>query len=485
MATLAAPIATNFNSLSTLAWLGTAFLIGQATAQPLSGKLTDIYSRRSGLIFSNVLFGLGNLACGFASSEWMMILGRIIAGIGGGCLNTLATIVASDLIPLRRRGLWQGIGNVFFGVGNSLGGVVGGYFNDTMHWRWAFWVQVPLSAISLIMMLSNFDQPQLSRSRIARLDARFARIDFLGCLLLVATITSLLLGITVGGNIVSWAHPLVLVSLSLAVILLCGFVYTEQKLAVEPILPLHFLKNRNVLCTCLTLWLHHLTVFTMLFYIPIYYRIRGVSTAKAGGALMPLSIGFIPGSLTAGAVTAKTGRYRNFLWVVMLLMILAPVSASVSGEYSPLWLPLVGLGVLGFALGGVLTLTWLAMTSAVEPQDQAVVTSLSYVFRSTGSVMGLAIASAIYQNVLERLLWARLGQFENVKDVIYAVKNNLDAISTLPANIQMIVKGCFLLAVRASFLGATLATVLAFLSGVLIKEMRLHTTLSQNQCSSD
>lgn len=486
MATLAAPIATSFNSLQTLAWLATAYLIGQASAQPLSGKLTDIYSRRSGLIISNVLFGLGNFLCGCSSKEWMMILGRFIAGIGGGCLITLATIVASDLIPLRRRGLWQGTGNFFWGIGNGLGGVVGGYFNDKMHWRWAFWVQVPLSAFSLIMMLSNFDQPQLKRSRITSLDVRFARVDLLGCLLLVATMTSLLLGITAGGNIVPWDHPLVLVSLSLAVVLLCGFIYTEQKVAVEPILPLHFLKNRNVLCGCLTLWLHHMTTFSTLFNLPLFFRIRGVSTAKAGGALFPLSVGFVLGSLSAGAVTVKTGRYRNLLWFVMLLMIMASISASVSGERSPLWLPLVGLGLLGFALSAVLTVTWLAMTSVVEPQDQAVVTSLSFVFRATGSVVGIAIVSAIYQNVLEKTLWARLGQFDSTKDLIHVVKHDLDAISTLPSNIQTIVKGCFFFfALRVSFLSTTMAAVLAFLSGVLIKETKLHTTLSQHRCSSD
>lgn len=377
---------------------------------------------------------------------------RVIAGVGGGCLNTLATIIASDLIPLRQRGLWQGIGNVFWGIGNGLGGVVGGYFNDTMHWRWAFWVQVPLSAISLIMsmMLSNFDQQQLKRSRMVSSDSRFARIDLLGCSLLVATMTTLLLGITAGDNIVSWDHLLVLVSLSLAAVLLCGFIYTEQKVAVEPILSLHFLKNRNVMCACLTLGLHHLTTYTMLFYIPIYYRIRGISIAKAGGALIRLSVGFVLGSLTAGAVTVRSGRYRTLLWVVMILMIIASISASVSGEHSSLWLPSVGLGVLGFAISAVLTVTWLALTSAVGPQDQAVVTSL-YVFRSTGSVVGFAIASAIYQNVLEKTLWTGLEQFENAKDIIYAVKHNLDAISDMPSNTQMIVRGCFFLALGASF----------------------------------
>lgn len=116
VATLSAPISTSFNSLSLLSWIGSAYLISNAAIQPISGRLTDIVSRRIGLIHSNIIFALGNLICGFARTEWVMIFGRVIAGIGGGGLGAIATFLASDLVPLRRRGLWQGFGNVIYGI---------------------------------------------------------------------------------------------------------------------------------------------------------------------------------------------------------------------------------------------------------------------------------------------------------------------------------------------------------------------------------
>lgn len=116
LATLSAPISTSFNSLSLLSWLVSAYLIANAAIQPISGRLTDIFSRRTGLVCSNMLFALGNLICGLARTEWVMIFGRVIAGIGGGGLNVISTFLASDIIPLRRRGLWQGFGNVLFGI---------------------------------------------------------------------------------------------------------------------------------------------------------------------------------------------------------------------------------------------------------------------------------------------------------------------------------------------------------------------------------
>ena len=141
IATLSAPISASFNSLSLLSWLASAYFIANAALQPISGRLTDILSRRTGLIFSNVFFAAGNLICGLATSEWVMIFGRIIAGMGGGGLNAISTFVGSDLVPPRRRGVWQGFGNIAFGLGAGLGGVFGGWINDTWGWRKAFLIQ--------------------------------------------------------------------------------------------------------------------------------------------------------------------------------------------------------------------------------------------------------------------------------------------------------------------------------------------------------
>jgi hypothetical protein len=115
MATLSAPIASEFRSLSLLSWLATAYLIANATFQPLSGRLTDIFGRGPGLVFSNAMFALGNLLCGLARDVWGMIWGRVVAGVGGGGLMSISTFLASDLVPLKKRGVVQGVGNIAYG----------------------------------------------------------------------------------------------------------------------------------------------------------------------------------------------------------------------------------------------------------------------------------------------------------------------------------------------------------------------------------
>ncbi len=140
IATLSGPISSEFNSLRLLSWLATAYLIPNAASQPLSGRLTDIFGRGPGLVFSNLAFTLGNLICALATSQQAMILGRLIAGIGGGGLMSIPTFLASDLIPLRKRGVVGGIANIWYGCGTMVGAVLGGYLNDhsSMGWRLAF-----------------------------------------------------------------------------------------------------------------------------------------------------------------------------------------------------------------------------------------------------------------------------------------------------------------------------------------------------------
>lgn len=115
MATLSGPMASELASLSLLSWLAAAYLIANAACQPLSGRLTDVFGRGPGLVFSNAAFGLGNLLCGLATDGAGLILGRVVAGVGGGGLMSISTFLASDLVPLKKRGVVQGVGNIAYG----------------------------------------------------------------------------------------------------------------------------------------------------------------------------------------------------------------------------------------------------------------------------------------------------------------------------------------------------------------------------------
>ncbi|KAI4097844.1 MAG: hypothetical protein LQ344_000116 [Seirophora lacunosa] len=467
IATLSAPISASFHSLSLLSWLASAYLIAQAAFQPLSGKLTDIFGRRAGLIFSNVFFAAGNLICGLAQNEGTMILGRVVAGTGGGGLTAISTFVASDLVPLRKRGLWQGYGNLVFGSGAGLGGVFGGWINDVWGWRVAFLIQVPLTIVSGLLVFFTLKIPVRESDQ-----SLWKRIDFLGAFTLVTTLVLLLLGINSGGNTVPWTHPLVLVSLPLSAVSLLVFIYIEAYYAAEPVIPVRLLLDRTVLSTCLTNWFSSMCQFAIYFYGPIYFQVKGLSTTAAGARLIPSSVGLGVGSVGSGLIMRSTGRYY-ILSVCSQVIILGALAIFATFNLdTPSWESFLAFFLIGIGYAMMLTITLLALIAAVSHAHQAVITSASYAFRSTGSAIGVTVASAVFQNILGSRLQSRFGHLPHSHELIARLRDSLDEIARLPPGLKAQAMHVYLGALRGVFL-TTLG--IGFLGAAVSLAMREHT----------
>ncbi|KAL8804949.1 MAG: hypothetical protein Q9182_002259 [Xanthomendoza sp. 2 TL-2023] len=494
IATLTAPISASFHSLSLLSWLASAYLIANAAFQPLSGRLTDILGRRAGLIFSNIFFTAGNLICGLAQDEWTMILGRVVAGIGGGGLNAISTFVASDLIPLRKRGLWQGIGNLFFGIGAGLGGVFGGWINDVWGWRVAFLIQVPFTVISGFLIFFTVHIPVRHSDQSA-----WKRIDFLGALTLIVSLVLLLLGINSGGNIVPWTHPLVLVSLPLSAAFLLSFIYIEAKHASEPVIPVRLLMDRTVLSACLTNWFTTMCQYSILFYGPIYFQVKGLSTTAAGARLIPSSIGVALGSIGSGLIMRSTGRYYYLNICVQIIFLISLTMYATFHLDTPSWEPFIAFLLSGMSpshmqhvkshnrspnprypgtgYGSMLTVTLLALIAAVSHANQAVITSASYAFRSTGSTLGITIASAVFQNILNLRIQSRF--FSDDHGYVGKLRDSLDEIGKLPPGLREKAMGCYMDALQGVFATTLGIGVLGAVVSLAMREHTLHSNLAR------
>ncbi|CAG8962213.1 hypothetical protein HYFRA_00005266 [Hymenoscyphus fraxineus] len=472
IATLSAPISTSFNSLSLLSWFASAYLIANAACQPLSGRLTDIFSRRTGLVVSNVLFCAGNLICGLAKEEWIMIAGRVVAGMGGGGLMAIGTFVGSDLVPLRKRGLIQGIGNICYGSGAGLGGIFGGWVNDTWGWRYAFLVQVPLIIVSGILVFITVDIPPKKSEK-----SKLSRVDFLGATSLTITLVLLLLGLNSGGNLVPWTHPLVLVSLPLSLASLAAFIYIEGYIASEPVIPVKLLLNRTVAAACLCNWFCNMVQFIILFYIPIFYQAKGLSTTAAGLRLIPQSIGSSFGSLSCGLIMKATGKYKILSILYLASFVLGTGLICTLSFSAPAWPGSIYQFLVGNGYGGMLTVTLIAVISAVSHEHQAVITSATYAFRSTGSTIGVTIGSAVYQNLLLSGLHRRFDSFPGANEEIGRILDSFDELKHLPAGWEGGVLRSYEESLKGVFLTGLGIAVLGFGVAMGMRENRLSSRL--------
>ncbi|KAL2157228.1 hypothetical protein VTH06DRAFT_6364 [Thermothelomyces fergusii] len=475
MATLSAPIASEFRSLSLLSWLATAYLIANATCQPLSGRLTDIFGRGPGLVFSNAAFALGNLVCGLARDGPAMILGRVVAGVGGGCLMSISTFLASDLVPLKKRGVVQGVGNIAYGSGAMLGGVLGGFINDTSPWGWrlAFLLQVPVIAISGLLVWYLVDVPPKVSNK-----SLLARIDYGGSFLTVGFLVLVLLGLNAGGNMVPWTDPLVLVTLPLGAVMLLALVWWESR-AKQPIIPVRLLLERTVLMSCICCFSCTMVMMMTMYYLPLYLQVLGHSATQAGLRILASSLGVSFSSIGCGYVMKKTGKYVGLGIGVLAVYTAAAALLATLDAGAPAWVPFAAMALLGGAYGGMLTITLLACIAAVDHAHQAVITSATYLFRSVGATLGITAASAVYQNVLRRRLWARFGHLPGAADVIGRIRDDLAELRRLPDGWYPGVIDSFMEAFRGVWLMALALAVVGLVSISLVRQHTLHANLAR------
>ncbi|KAI2623198.1 MFS general substrate transporter [Hypoxylon sp. NC1633] len=518
IATLSAPISSEFHSLSLLSWLATAYLISNAACQPISGRLTDIFGRGPGLVFSNIFFAAGNLICGLAQDQNAMILGRVIAGIGGGGLMSISTFLCTDLVPLRSRGVIQGIGNISYGTGAMLGGVFGGLVNDksTWGWRMAFLLQVPPVVVSACLNAYLVRVPPKVSEK-----SYLARIDFTGAFSLIIFLVLLLLGLNAGGNLVPWTHPLPLTTLPLSLVALIAFIIWEAR-AEQPVIPVRLLLDRTVFTACMTNLLCCMVNMMALFYAPVYMQARGRSATDSGLVILFAPIGISICSVGSGIIMKRTGRYVSDCHLldsvslhtascirgscvpddpktkpigpfkiemsIVVLGILAVAFQVVSvlilttlNETSPEWPLMIAFFLLGAGHGAMLTITLLACLAAVDHSHQATVTSATYAFRSVGGTVGITIASTIYQNVLKARLWERFGDQPGAPEEIRRIRDDLEELNHLPEGWYDGVIASFMEAFRSVWFTMLGLVLLGLISVSLMKQHKLHSTLSRNE----
>jgi len=256
----------------------------------------------------------------------------------------------------------------------------------------------------------------------------------------------------------------------------------EAYIAKEPVIPVKLvLFNRTVAAACLTNFLATMVIFIILFYAPIYFQARGSSTTQAGIRLIPQSIGSSIGSFGSGLLMKQTGKYKTLGLVAVALEIIGVAFFAAWDFNKPEWAIHIFLSLVGMGYGAMLTVTLLAVIAAVDHNQQAVITSATYAFRSTGSTLGITVASAVYQNILKTDLWAKFGDREGAAEVIKRIRDSFDELNHLPYGWKQGVLDSYMDALRGVFLTATGIAVLAMLCQAFVREHILHSNLARRQ----
>lgn len=322
-----AVISSDFDAANSASWLTTSYLVTSTAFQPLYGRFSDIFGRRVCFFFATTSFGLGCLGCGLAQDITTINIMRALAGFGGGGLMSLATIINSDMIPFRRRGMYQALQNTIYGVGAISGASFGGAIADSIGWRWCFLLQVPISVIALVLGWLVIRNPDLEYdiSGKGTWQEVWAKVDFAGALILVAALSAQLVGLSIGGNQVPWSSPWVIGSLVASVLLLITFFFVEARTSAVPVIPLRMFRRKLSLYIQLTNLSAGIAAYAVsltrpgarlklkkqqyLFVLPLFFQVILLDSATKAGARLATPASATPiGGLVAGFIMSRYGK---------------------------------------------------------------------------------------------------------------------------------------------------------------------------------
>jgi len=370
-------------------WVGTGFLLASTATVPVVGKLTDIYGRKPFYMAGIFILILGSALCGSSQNVEQLIAFRVIQGLGAGMIMGIAFAILGDVFTPAERGRWVGLMSGVFASASVIGPLIGGTLTDHVHWRWIFYVNLPLGALALTVLL--FGMPNIKPPVKPKLDYR-------GIVLLLATVVPLLLAFSWAGSRYKWLSPQVIGFFSWAALGLIVFTYAEMR-TEEPLLPISLFRNRIFAVSALITLITGVAMMGSLFYIPLFVQgVIGRSATNSGLVTMPMMISMAIASGISGQVMSRLGRYK-FLGVLGLsIMVAGAVLLARMDVHSTSTDATIAMICFGTGLGTAMPLFMLAVQNAVPYRLMGVSTSTIQFLRSVGGTMGVAIMFSLIQS---------------------------------------------------------------------------------------
>ncbi|HTA33311.1 MAG TPA: MFS transporter [Solirubrobacteraceae bacterium] len=371
-------------SLLALVWVILAYLIAATVLVLMAGRLSDLFGRKRAYVGGFVVFALASLGAGFSSDATVLILWRILQGIGSAFLFANAAALVTDAFPKEELGLAMGANTMVAAIGLVLGPVLGGAL-VAISWHWVFWFNVPLALAGAAwgaLILRELGKPDSVRG-----------YDVLGTLTFVVGLTGLVYGVSRGG-ISGWDDSLVIGAFIVAAVLLPLWVVIERR-SPAPMLDLGLFRNRLFAAASAASFINGLARFALLFLFVFYYQgAQGATPIEAGIKLIPLALGMLIASPIAGIYADRHGS-RALAALGMLVTAIGLAAMTTLQVHSAYWQSGLWLFVVGAGSGMFNSPNTAAMMGTVPAYRRGIAAGARTLLQNTGAVLSIAFVLAI------------------------------------------------------------------------------------------
>ncbi|KAI8638500.1 major facilitator superfamily domain-containing protein [Parasitella parasitica] len=468
-------IGTEFKSSNLSVWIMTSYMLSTSAIQPLYGKLSDIFGRKSTLVTIVCFFLLGSWLCGIANNMVQMGIARAIAGLGGGGIMTMCSVVIHDLLPMRRRGQYQSYVNMAQTIGTTIGAPLGGIINDTVGWRYCFYINIPFCLFILyvyIYKLENYNLEKGAKST-ENIREKFEKIDLVGAGLLLTANISFVTGASLGGNTHDWDDPLIVSLLVTAASLFMLFGVYEYHWAKNPLVSRTLIKSRNTMAVCLNNFFLCNATMAFTYLTPQFFMgVLGYNASSAGLWVLPRTFMVAVGCWVAGRYLSVKGKYKYFVITLIAIHVFTSLGMSSWNPSSPIWFLLSCMNVEGFIFGAVFVATMVALVADIAHADTASATSMIFLCRSTGWLSGSTITAAIMQYQFKNNLHKEIKGPE-AAEIIEFVRTSITKVRTLAPEVQAIIIASLQKSIHTAFKYGLAASICCFVVTLALRNCQL------------
>ncbi|KAJ3514608.1 hypothetical protein NLJ89_g2279 [Agrocybe chaxingu] len=388
-------------------WVGVAYMLTQTAFQPLYGRVSDLVGRKIVLYASIAIFGLGSVLCGAAQSIKWLIAARALAGVGGGGIVSAVWVITAEIVEVRQRATWSQALSITWSCSAVAGPLIGGLFSGkdgtSTGWRWGFYINIPVCAVSLVVLILALRGIELKRSSNASWRLFLQKFDFLGLFLFMTGTSCIIIGFSFA-NENGWSSPSTLSLIVIGVcVLVAGGVY-ENYTTKDCLFPPTAFRDLTAGTILIITFLHNFAFNAGTFYLALFYQAANGSTPlESGLKILPYSLGSSLASLPVawfiGYRQHQTNDTSGQNWAISIGLLISTLGfglLNLLNEASNVAAQIVYPLIAGIGLGMLFHAPHQVFTRALKPQEIATGTSAFFLVRFTGATVGLAVAGAIF-----------------------------------------------------------------------------------------
>jgi EmrB/QacA subfamily drug resistance transporter len=376
-------------------WVVTSALLTATAATPIWGKLADLFSKKTLVQASTVVFIAGSLAAGLSQGAGQLIAARALQGVGVGGLQALVQVAIAAMITPRERGRYAGYLSSVVAVSTIGGPLLGGLIVDTswLGWRWCFYIGIPFAVVAMLLLHWTLHLPVTRRGDV--------RIDYLGATLITAGVSLLLIWVSFAGDAFAWASWQTAAMAGGGALLLILAVWAESR-AAEPVVPLPIVRERTTALAILGSLAAGTAMYGAAVFLSQYFQLsRGHTATEAGLLTVPMMAGILVSSIVGGRLVSRTGRVKPYLVAGAVALAAGFAGLGLVDHRTPL-LPMgVAMVFIGAGVGLTMQNFVLVVQNVVPLRDVGAASSTVAFFRSLGGTIGVSVLGALLARQVE------------------------------------------------------------------------------------